>query len=136
MNVLTITLGEKTYQAGRFPAYLAREIMRIQGQQNEIAKTRKELAKIQERLGEISEAVKTGGVAAEDYDTLLESAMKTSEAVLSIEEDVYDRLIWVICETYGKQFSADDIEKNMTRKQIADQIRMIANATNDIFAKN
>lgn len=135
MEILTIKLGEKKYQAGRFPAYIAREIMRIQGQQNEIAKTQKDLAASQKRLEEIQEAAIAGGNSA-DIETLVDGLMSVREAVLKLEEDVYDRLLWVICETYNNQFPSDDVERNLDRAEIADQVRRIANATNGIFAKN
>ena len=131
MEILTIKLDDKTYQAGRFPAYLAREILRIQSQQLEIAKVQDTLSASKKRLDEAAK-----NADENDLAIVMAGISETTAAVIKIEEDIYDRLIWVICETYGKQFSADDVDHNLSRKEIGDQIRKISNATNGIFAKN
>jgi hypothetical protein len=134
MDILTLQLGEKTYSTGRFPAYLAREIMRIQAQQIEIAKTQDTLGQSQRRLAGITAAAP--GTATDEIETIAKSISATAEAVLKVEQDIYDRLLWVICETYGNQFSADELDHTLSRKEIAEQIRMIAAATAGIFEKN
>lgn len=131
MEILTIKLDDKTYQAGRFPAYLAREILRIQSQQLEIAKVQDTLSASKKRLDEAAK-----NADENDLAVIMAGISETTAAVIKIEEDIYDRLIWVICETYGKQFAPDDVDHNLSRKEIAEQIRKITNATNGIFAKN
>ena len=132
MEILTIKLGDKTYQAGRFPAYLAREILRIQSQQLEIAKVQDSLSASKKRLDEIAE----GPADESDITVITAGISATAEAVIQLESDIYDRLIWVICETYGKRFSPDEVDHNLSRREIAVQIRKITNATNGIFEKN
>lgn len=131
MEILTIKLGEKTYQAGRFPAYLAREILRIQSQQLEIAKVQDSLSASKKRLGEAAQKADQGDLAV-----VMAGISETTSAVIKLEEDVYERLLWVICETYGNQFTPDEVDHNLSRLEIAAQIRKISNATNGIFEKN
>ncbi len=141
MDILTIRLkdretdAEKTYSTGRFPAYLAREIMRIRTQELEIAKTHEQLLEAQKKLDEIRDA---GGKGSEvQIDTAIAQSIRSiSEAILAVETDVYERLLWIICETYGKQFTPDDVDHNLSRKEIGEQIRKIDAATNGVFEKN
>lgn len=135
MEILTIKLGDKTYQAGRFPAYLAREVLRIQSQQLEIAKVQDLLTASKKRLDEVVKAA-NGPATESDIAVVIAGISETTEAVIKLEADIYDRLLWVICETYGKQFSPDEVDHNLSRREIADQIRKITNATNGIFGKN
>lgn len=135
MEILTIKLGDKTYQAGRFPAYLAREVLRIQSQQLEIAKVQDLLTASKKRLDEVVKAA-DGPATESDFAVVIAGISETTEAVIKLEADIYDRLLWVICETYGKQFSPDEVDHNLSRREIADQIRKITNATNGIFGKN
>ena len=135
MDILSITLGEKTYSTGRFPAYLAREIMRIRAQELEISKAHEQLVEAQKKLGEIRDAISKGADAQIDQ-VIMQTVKATSEAIMKVEEDIYDRLLWIICETYGKQFTPDDVDHNLSRKEIGDQIRKIDAATNGVFEKN
>lgn len=135
MEILTIKLGDKTYQAGRFPAYLAREVLRIQSQQLEIAKVQDLLTASKKRLDEVVKAA-DGPATESDFAVVIAGISETTEAVIKLEADIYDRLLWVICETYGKQFSPDEVDHNLSRREISDQIRKITNATNGIFGKN
>ena len=129
MQILSITLGDKTYSTGRFPAKLYREIVRISGQRIVLAETRQAHAELEKKLKEAS-------AAGQPVTEMLDTMHDVYDQIMHTDEDIYSRQLWVICETYGNQFTVSDLEDNLSVSEIESQTLKIAQASRGVFAKN
>lgn len=114
MQILTIKLNGKTYQAGKITVFISKEALKIQKEALELAKKGNE---IQKNTGDI------------------EQIDKVQELLNGLSE-LRDRKSWLICEVYQNKFTVDELEKELTNEEIEIEINKIINGTNGIILKN
>jgi len=110
MKIITIKIEEKTYMSGKITAYLTKEAMKLQRDALELGKNAK-------RLPEDADEDATQGV----FDDLV---------------GLMDRKVWLICESYGKQFTPDDLERELTSEEIDIEVNKIISAASGVIEKN
>jgi hypothetical protein len=112
MKVLILKLNDKTYTTGKITTYLSKEALKIQKESLELAKLGKQIQ-----------------IAGEpDIDTVNELMTKMLE--------LKDRKSWLICEVYGRQFSADNLEKSFSDEEIDAEINRIISGITGVIRKN
>ena len=130
MDVLNLSINGKTVTAVRFPAYVAREVMRIQEQEFEIGKLNLEIEKQKDALKDLAKD-------SEDktaYYGLYSNINAVGDKLFALRNGISDRKLWVISEIFG--VTADDIERNLSVAEIETQIKSIVMACNGVFPKN
>jgi hypothetical protein len=110
MQVLSLTLGEKTYTTVRVTAFMSKEAMRINRDAMALAKRSKE---IKEELD--------ADAAEEILDELL---------------DLNDRKVNLICEVYGNKFTADEVLNGLTAAEIDAEVQKITRGVTGVIVKN
>lgn len=109
MKTLVLKLGDKTYTTSRITAYLSREALGVNKDMLNIART----AKVVDQA---------------DIDAM--------EKLLQDMNDAAIRKANLICEVYGNKFTADELEKNLTNREIENQIQKIIEGISGVVEKN
>jgi hypothetical protein len=128
LDALTVTINDKSITAIRFPAYVAREVMRISAQEFEINKRRAELVQQREAL----EQIKSEGAALNPDVTA--AIYEIGDKIYETEQDIAARKAWVVAEIY--HVSVDDVEHSLSVGEIDEQVKSIYMASKGIFEKN
>jgi Co/Zn/Cd efflux system component len=111
MKILMLKIDGKTYTTGKITAFMSKEALKIQKDALALAKTGKSLQDNTDDLELVNELL----------DKLVE---------------LKDRKVWVICEVYGNQFTADAVEKNLDDDEIDAEINKIIYGIAGIVTKN
>jgi hypothetical protein len=128
MDALTVTINDKIITAIRFPAYVAREVMRISAQEFEISKRRTELVEQRAAMDKLQaeNAAIDPGIMARIHEI--------GDKIYETEQDIAARKSWVVAETYHA--SVDDVERSLSVAEIDEQVKAIYRASKGIFEKN
>lgn len=115
MKVLSISINGKTYMTGKITAFLSKEALKIQRDALKLAKTAKEIMQHPENM---------------------ENELDRLESVYDEMEELNQRRVWLICEAYQNQFTADEIEKQYTNEEIGNEVNKIISGVTGIISKN
>lgn len=111
MKVLTLKLNDKTYTTGKITTFLSKEALKIQKEALELGKKGKEIQSDNENLDTVDE-------------------------LLTLLFELKERKTWLICEMYGNQFTADELEKSLDDEEIDNQINAIISGICGVIQKN
>jgi hypothetical protein len=111
MQILKIKIKGKTFQAGKISSFLSKQVMGIQ--KDALAMMKK--------------------VKAMDQDNIDEDQ---AEELFAFAEGIHDRKVFVICEVYQNQFSAEEVEKEFSNAEIDAELNKISNGINGVITKN
>lgn len=110
MQVLSLTLGEKTYTTVRVTAFMSKEAMRINRDAMALAKRSKEIK--------------------DDLDA------DAAEEILDELLGLNDRKVNLICEVFGGKFTADEVEKELSSAEIDAEVQKITRGVTGVIVKN
>ena len=111
MKPLKVKLGEKLYTSCKITAWMAREAIAIHKDALSLARRGKE-------------AHESG------------SAEEAAELLLDLMDDIATRKANLICEAYGNKFTADELERALSREETEVQIESIMSGVGAILTKN
>lgn len=119
MKTLVLKLGDKLYTTSRITARLSREAFELHKDVIDAAYKAKDIKPGDEEKGDISD--EDFAAAKNLMDTVAETEI---------------RKLNLICEVYGNKFTADELENNLSKEEIDDQISKIINGIQGIVEKN
>lgn len=110
MKILSIKLGDKTFQSGKITLYLTREALKLQ-----------------------KDALALGDKAKNMIDDTDEvAAGEMLDGIL----DLMDRKMWLICEVYGNQFTPEVIENVLSSEDVDLEVNKIIGVASGVIEKN
>jgi len=109
MKVIRLELGDKTYVSGKITTYLTKQAIRLQ-----------------------KDALKYANNAMMMDQTDLEAADEVLEGLLELQ----DKKSWLLCEAFNNQFTADELEKNLTQEEIDEAVNKLIGNVGAAIEKN
>lgn len=114
MKILSLKLwegteNEKVYKSGKISLFLTKEALKIQKEALTMAKK------------------------AEGMDM---SDINLAEDILEEACAISDKKVWLICEAFGNQFSADDLEKCLDGGEIDTTLSQLIGRVSGVIEKN
>ncbi len=110
MKILTIELGGRKYASSHITAYLSREAMKLNRDALELGKL--------------------GRQVQESPD--IDAAEKLMDEMLDLSE----RKAQFICEVYGRKFTAEELEKELSAEEIDAELQKVMLGISGIISKN
>lgn len=111
MKVLTLKIDGKTHTTVKITAWMAKEAIKINRDSIAIAK-------------------KASAISGDETD------LDLAEEIYSTMEELSDRKANLICEVFGRKFTAEDLEKELTTEEIDNQVNNILGGVTGTIEKN
>lgn len=109
MKILKLTLGGTTYTSSRITVYHTREALKIQKEALQIA---------------------------QKADSLNQQDLEAVSTMLEDLDGLYDRKVCLLCEVYGDQFMADDVERELDEEELEAAVNAIIGRATGVIEKN